>query len=149
MKRLGRYLSLPERDRALLRRSALLLAGVRIGLWLLPYRTLRRLLGRLPGNDRGGGRRGARETIERIAWAVTAASRHLPGTWTCLTQALAAEVLLARVGHRAHVRFGVTKAQGGRLKAHAWVESNGEVVVGAVRGPRCFVPLFPLTPERA
>lgn len=67
--------------------------------------------------------------MERIARAVTGASRAVPGA-ACLTQALAAQVLLERRGLPARVRVGVTRADGGQLLAHAWVESDGRIVLG-------------------
>lgn len=70
---------------------------------------------------------------ENIAWAVNVVGRYVLGDNTCLTQALAAELLLRRRGYRAHTRIGVAKGYKGNLEAHAWVESDGQVVVG---GPR-------------
>jgi hypothetical protein len=63
-------------------------------------------------------------------WAVETAARHMPLANTCLTQALAAQVLLARRGYPALLRIGVVKGDKDNLQAHAWVESEGEVVIG-------------------
>lgn len=65
---------------------------------------------------------------ERIAWAVQAASRYVPDA-ACLVQALAAQVLLARNGYQSDLRIGVALEQG-VLQAHAWVESQGKVLIG-------------------
>jgi Transglutaminase-like superfamily len=65
---------------------------------------------------------------QRIAWAVTSAARYVPAA-TCLTQALAAKVLLTVAGREARLTIGVEK-DGNRLRAHAWVEGNGRVIVG-------------------
>jgi ABC-type molybdenum transport system ATPase subunit/photorepair protein PhrA len=43
---------------------------------------------------------------------------------------LAGEVLLIRAGYSAQVRIGVAKDPAGKLEAHAWVESDGRVVIG-------------------
>ena len=49
----------------------------------------------------------------------------------CLTQALAGQVLLERYGYPALVHVGVTKkAKNGTFQAHAWLESDGKVVIG-------------------
>ena len=66
---------------------------------------------------------------ERIAWAVFSAARFVPRA-SCLTQAIAAEVLLVRAGHAAEVRLGVARDPSGRIGAHAWVESSGRVIIG-------------------
>ncbi len=51
---------------------------------------------------------------------------------TCLPQALAAESLLTRGGLPAELQIGVKKTPEGKLLAHAWVESEGQIVVGAL-----------------
>ena len=128
MTRLGRFLRLSPADRRLLVTAALLLAAIRLGLTLLPYRQLRKLVDRLA---RVASRRqpAPSASAERIAWAVTRASRSVPAA-TCLTQALAARVLLERRGHPASVRIGIGRAEGAPLLAHAWVECEGRIVLG-------------------
>jgi hypothetical protein len=69
-------------------------------------------------------------SADRIAWAVETASRHTPGLKTCLTQALAAHVLLARRGYPALLRLGVAKGEREQFQAHAWVESEGKIMIG-------------------
>jgi len=69
-------------------------------------------------------------TIERIAWAVRAAGRFIPGGTNCLVRALATQSMLGRYGHRSDLRIGVRKAADGGLAAHAWLESSGAVVIG-------------------
>ena len=66
---------------------------------------------------------------ESIGWAVTTASRYVPGA-KCLAQAIVAETLLLQSGFPAHIHVGVTKPGESRLRAHAWVECEGIVVVG-------------------
>lgn len=128
VQQLGKFVSLSPVERRLLAHAALLVAFVRLGLWLVPLRNLRRLLARL-ANPRGL-TRSSQFTPERITWAVQASSRFVPQA-TCLTQALATQVLLQREGYPAHLRLGV--ALKSKLEAHAWVESRGKIVIG---GPR-------------
>jgi hypothetical protein len=147
MRRLRRFLALPAPERGLLLRAAILLALIRLGLWLLPFRTLRRLLARLaqvPARGRGSGS----IPPERIVWAVSVASRIVPGTGTCLVRALAAQVLLVRRGHPSRLRLGVARNEKGRLEAHAWLESQGTIVIGGEESPSRFAPLPPLKGEQ-
>jgi len=65
----------------------------------------------------------------RIAWAVVVTSRYIPFT-KCLAQALVTQVLFAHYGYTSQLRIGVAKDGPERLKAHAWVESQGMIVVG-------------------
>jgi hypothetical protein len=67
--------------------------------------------------------------IEKIAWAVAVASRYVPAA-TCLTQALAGQILLAQHGEPALLQIGVAKNEAGKLEAHAWVESRGRIIIG-------------------
>lgn len=110
---------------------------VRVALSLLPYKVVRRLLARLAA-------RPLRLTVApaRIAWAVSGCSRCVPWA-TCLTQALAGETLLRRAGHTSVVHIGVALGELGKLKAHAWLECQGRILLGG--GARtAFTPLPPL-----
>ena len=142
MSRMRKFLQLPPTDRALLIRSAALLGAVRMGLWLLPHRLLRRVLSAM--TRRKARSRGAHGLPDRIAWAVMVASRYVPSTATCLSRALAAYVLLVRSGHVARLRVGVARGADGSFEAHAWVESDGRILVDAPADPSRFVPLPPV-----
>lgn len=146
MERIHKFLNLPPAEQFLLVKSLALLAAIRIGLWSLPFRTLRRLLThltrtnpRLLGADQ--------PPIDRICWVVSAASRYVFRA-TCLTQALATQALLRRRGHPACLRIGVAKGEKERLDAHAWVESRGQIVIGDSADLSRFAPLPPLEKER-
>ena len=128
MNRLRRYLSLTAGDRRLLARAAFLVGAIRIGLWLIPFQSMRRMLAWITHSP-GGQRPIARISSDRIAWAVRAAGRHVPKA-TCLVQALAAQVLLRREGYPASFCIGVARSEEEKVQAHAWVESEGKVVVG-------------------
>src|SRR5438309_2778968 len=129
MKRFGKLLRLAHAERVLLVEAALLLSAIGLGLRLLPFGSLRDLLDRL-SRPRHGLRPQARLPAARIAWAVERMSRIVPGARSCLVQALAAQVLLARRGHEARVRIGVARPRDGSLEAHVWVEGDGAVLLG-------------------
>jgi hypothetical protein len=125
---LRKFLALPPADRRLLIRAGLWVSAVKLMVWLLPFRHLTRLLGhsvldypRVWTDDDS--------RSDRIIWAVQAAARLVPGA-TCLTQAMATRVLLNRGGFPAELRIGVTKGAQGQLKAHAWLEAEGVIVMG-------------------
>jgi hypothetical protein len=120
----------PSEQRLLLR-TGLLLCAARLGLWLLPLPTLRRLLAKLRPTE-AISPEGQSANIEKIAWAVTVVSRYVPAA-TCLTQALAGQILLAQHGEPALLQIGVAKSEAGELVAHAWVESRGRIVIGDSR----------------
>ena len=143
MTRLGRFLRLPAADWWLLATAAVLLAAIRLGLALLPYRRIRGLVDRLALTARRG-HLAPPASPQRVAWAVTRVSRLVPGA-TCLPQALAAKVLLERRGHPARVRVGINRVEGAPLLAHAWVECANRVVLGGTDVTR-YTPLSALDP---
>jgi hypothetical protein len=147
MERLGRFSRLPSTEQWLLIKAALLVEAIKLGMRLLPFRTLRRLLARAADTPLGVRHAAHSTPAERVAWAVEAASRHTPGIKTCLAQALAAQVLLARRGHPALLHIGVARGDRGQFEAHAWVESEGRIVIGG-SGLERFAPL-PVTETEA
>jgi hypothetical protein len=136
---LHKFLRLPAADRSLLVHSFLLIGAARLALWVLPFNTARRLFVRRDRQASGGV-----PTTERIGWAISVAKEFVP-KGNCLPQALAAESLLTRSGHPVELRIGVAKTGDGGLEAHAWVESEGRLVVGdLVQGLGSYTPLPPL-----
>ena len=146
-----KFLNLSTTDRRLLVSAAVLLGAVRLGLWVLPFQTMRRLLTKMTRHATAQqacpSRTASIASIatevpnattqqtrdylpDRIVWAVVVASRYVPKS-TCLTQALTAQVLLAQRGFPAQLHIGVAKqGEDKPLEAHAWVESEGRIVIG-------------------
>jgi Transglutaminase-like superfamily len=129
MKRFCRLLAFPPAERLLLVKTALLLAVIRLGLRLLPFRALLWLLNGAARAPRGLSE-GPRFSPERIASAVTVTGPYMLNERPCLTQALAVRLLLVRRGYPARLRLGVTRGERGEVLAHAWVESDGRVIIG-------------------
>ncbi len=69
-----------------------------------------------------------------MASSVRRVSNYVPAA-SCLTQALATQVLLSRRGQVSNLRIGVTRGAKDEFKAHAWLESNGEIIIGQVKDP--------------
>jgi hypothetical protein len=139
---LRRFFNRTRVERALVFRAAGWLAAAQLALWVFPYRRVEAAGKRWP-------RRTARTSAAspgQIAWAIEAAGRRMPGA-SCLAKALAARVLLERAGYLAEIRFGVVKNDAQGLEAHAWVESEGQRLIGAEPSRR-FAPLvLPETPK--
>jgi hypothetical protein len=96
----------------------------------------------LTGGSKGSAQpgKGVRPSLEQIAWAVRAGSRYVPGA-ACLPQAWAARSLCLRYGYPAQLRLGVSKGESGALEAHAWVESDGKIVIGGLPDLSRYIPL--------
>src|SRR5919112_6290116 len=129
MEHLNKMLRLSIAERWLLIKAALLLGTIGLGKRLLPFRTLGWLLVRAAGAPTGPRRTNPHPT-DTIVWAVQACRLRVLGSNNCLTQALGTQVLLARHGYPAQVHIGVTRREQGRFQAHAWVESEGRVIIG-------------------
>ena len=117
---------------------------VRVGLWMLPFRRMQRLceafgrskVMRLPDAP----------TAAQIVWGVRLASRNVPRA-TCLTQALAAEILMGRNGYSSQVRIGVAVKPEAGFRAHAWLEHEGRVLIGETGDLAEYTPLMSLNNE--
>jgi hypothetical protein len=112
---------------------------MRVALSLLPFRTVHRFVGSAVRRWHG---RARRASSEQIVWAVRGVAARVPRA-SCLTQALAATLILARHGHAATLRVGVAKDPDGSLRAHAWLESEGAPILGEP-APGAFTPFPPV-----
>jgi hypothetical protein len=125
-----------ERSRAFVDKFAELLLATRVTLWVcaarvclwaLSFRRTQRIIDFLtpdvPEED-------VLSSVEQLSRAVSSASRYVPHA-TCLTQAVALHFLLKRGGFESRVRIGVAK-NNGEFESHAWVESQGRVVLGDI-----------------
>lgn len=142
MKRLRKFLHLATSDRQLLLTAVLTIGIVRLGLWLLPFQIWRHLIAEVRQTTH---KRQKTQSVDKVVWAVAVASRYMPGEVKCLARALATQVLLAQRGYRPQLHIGVAKSKGGDLEAHAWVESQGRVVIGGLKDLGRYTPLP--TPE--
>jgi hypothetical protein len=141
MRPLLSFLRLPVDEKRLLIRAVLTVGAIRLALWFMPFRFVRQLLQRRINRPvRPDALDGA--SIDRVAWAVMVSSRYLPAA-TCLTQSLATLLLLSQKGQKADLKIGVAKCSEGKLQAHAWVETEGRIVIGKMRGLSNFSVLRP------
>jgi len=119
-------------------RALALLCGMRCGLRLLGYRRMKAAQARLA---RVRALQAPRPSVPRAMRSIERAKRYLPGEGTCLPDAMAGQVLLARAGFASEVRFGVEAGERERsIRAHAWLVCEGHVVLGEP-DPGRYVPL--------
>ncbi|MEM8598314.1 MAG: lasso peptide biosynthesis B2 protein [Bacteroidota bacterium] len=135
-------------DKRLLLRSLALVVGVRAGLWVLPYRTVQRLVEAKPGPVPPVSTRDGAPYQRRVVAAVESVGRRLLGDKPCLVQALVAQRLLRQGGYETSLHLGVAK-DGRKLLAHAWLERDGYVVIGGGRSQFQYTPLSPVGPDAA
>jgi hypothetical protein len=118
-----------RRGVALHTRATITMATVAFAVGVLPYRTWRYLLLAPP--------RVRRSTVDRqtvkvmdIVRATDRATRLVPRGYNCLVRALSARLLLAYYGFGSTLSLGVAKTASGALAVHAWLQRDGEVVIG-------------------
>ena len=126
MRRVRKFLSLSLREKLLLMEAVILVLAIRVGLTLLPFSTLQKLLAKVTKKHIDLDRK-RRFSIDQVAWSVAAASHCVPKA-TCLVQALTIQVLLLHEGYPANLQIGVAKGNKRELQAHAWVESEGKMI---------------------
>ncbi len=146
-----KFMRLRHRDRNLLLKTYVLLGLVRLGLWLLPFQTLQAWLAKLHHNPRQYRAphltQISRRAVGRAIWAVDMSSRYMPGKVKCLARALVTQVLIGRRGYEPELKIGVAKTEDHALEAHAWVELQGQVVIGLVDDLSRFTPMPSLDPK--
>lgn len=129
MKRMSDRRPLAAGHVLLLIRAGVLIVVTRVALALFPFRWVQRLLDRPVGESPFRPTEAAHYRRTAV-WAVEAVGRRLLGDKPCLVQALVARRLLARRGIPATLRIGVARSDSGALLAHAWLEHEGEIIIG-------------------
>jgi hypothetical protein len=128
-----KFASLDRSRRRLVLELALLMVLVRAGLRFVAYPTLCAALDYYARLQTVRHVDAEADVIEQVGWATRAVARRLSRA-TCLVQALAAATVLRRRGQACELRIGV-RASGKRtvpFEAHAWIECNGLVAIGAI-----------------
>jgi len=108
--------------------AAPMVVGVRLALWILPASAIVGFVSRL-GRRSGSDASPHLTSASRMIWAVEAVARRVPYA-TCLTQAIAAKLLLDSLGEDVQLCLGVAHAASGAFRAHAWLERDGRALLG-------------------
>ena len=139
MKALHRFWALSGSDKMFLAGCVTTVAMVRLCLTLFSFNRMRAWLPAMRAEEVP-----APTELKRVAWGIRNAARLVPGA-SCLTQALSGQIVLARRGKTSQVRIGVARDEQGRFIAHAWLVSEGRVVLGGAEANiKRFTPLTDL-----
>jgi Transglutaminase-like superfamily len=139
VRRLFSFFRLSFSDQGLLIQAALAVVNAKLAMKTLPLPTARAIVAR----QQRLAWRVVPVRADRIVWAVEATSRVIPGMRNCLVQAVAAEAMLIQAGYPCELRIGAAKKAPDELIAHAWVESEGRVVIGEFELDR-YTPMMAL-----
>ena len=132
-----RFRALDPTDRRLIVEAAVLMSAVRLTLAVISFPRLQRLLDRYVRSALRADSEAISITsseVGRIAWAISASAERLPVSMSCFVRALTADAMLRHRGLASKIRIGVREANcpDFSLEAHAWVECNGQVVIGSM-----------------
>lgn len=92
---------------------------------MFPFQTLADLVSPTDGISK----KKHQDTVDLTSWAVRMVSYHISGA-RCLVQALAMMAMLKYAGISSTLCIGVAKEGGSPFEAHAWVEIDGNAVIG-------------------
>jgi hypothetical protein len=122
-----RMMQLPPADIALAIEAACMLTFFRIALNFLPVQRLTAWMGNTAQSSLSQAE--PAQTLRRIEWSIDAVVRHVPFTFVCFPQCLAAYFMLRRRHIASKLFYGVTR-DADQLKAHTWVKVGDRTVVG-------------------
>jgi hypothetical protein len=122
-----RVMQLPAADIALTIEAACMLTFFRIALNFLPVQRLTAWMGRAAHSPLSPAE--PAQTLRRIEWSIDAVVRHVPLSFVCFPQCLAAYFMLRRRHIASKLFYGVTR-DADQLKAHTWVKVGDRTVVG-------------------
>ncbi len=134
MKKLLNFFKLPLREKVLLGESFFLVAFIGLALRLVPFKFLKKTFTRKLMEE-------AEQKpidwnqINTIVRSVRSVSRFVPFA-TCLPQALATMLLIKSKGQHSELKIGVAKDDEQHFKAHAWLETNGRIIIGKLPAHR-------------
>lgn len=104
----------------------LLLGAIRLGLWLLEFRILLKVVNKFSTIKFPF----PYTSLRKIIWAVNVATRYSPGGAKCLARALTTQILMNRNSYSPELCIGVARSESGEFEAHAWIKYQGYVVIG-------------------
>ena len=137
VRRFQRLTKQPMGRQALAVEAGLVLVGVKALMKTLPYRYWRPLLRVEPRQQRGA----SATDLNDVLWAVDRVSHPFPDSLSCLPRAVTAQLMLLRRRCATTLCIGVLQGTQESFEAHAWLELNGEVILGAVPNLERYVRL--------
>lgn len=148
MRLLRKYVALDRESRRIAAQALVMVGLVRLALAVLPYRTVQAWLARSSQRPEAEGPPTTAQLRygRRVVSAVEAVAKNVLADKPCLTQALVAQWFLARAGLETTLRIGVARGERRELKAHAWLERDGRVILGGSASPYEYTPLAPARP---
>jgi len=141
MERVHKFFLLPPNERLILAQAWGLFLLAELALRTLPFTRLLRLSKKIFLKRMGDTALTLFPPVMRLSWLVEVAGRCAPVRATCLKNTLVLSWLLGRRGIPTELQIGVSRGEG-RLKAHAWLDYDGQILLGHHEFER-YEPLLP------
>jgi len=142
VKAVQRFFSFHFSEKSFVLKASIFLIFIRCAFLILPFSAVRKLLQILTPKSQHLPQGPKQRTKENIAWVVEVASRRIRFTDNCLVKALVTHALLKEEGYPSSLHIGVAKKETSLFQAHAWIESEGQIVIGAPEDDASnFIPL--------
>lgn len=120
------FFRLTRSEKYILIEALILLWLIRLMLWVFPFSLSQKIIKEITiSKDE---KQSDKFSVKKIIWAVELMSNYTLNA-TCLTQALATQILLTKYNYSSRVLIGVSKNKQ-EFEAHAWVESHDLIVLG-------------------
>lgn len=133
MERIHKFFQLPPNERFILAQAWGLFLLVDLALRILSFQYLLNLSKKIVPRRKDDSALALVPSVMRLSWLVEVAGRYAPVKATCLKRALVLSWLLGRRGTQTELRMGVARHDGS-LKAHAWLNLDGQVILGHHEG---------------
>lgn len=124
-----RFARMPLLDQLVVIEAATCLAAARFAVARVPFAHLSRVLGALGHESPACAEPAAAAVATRVRGLLAKAARGLPWRSTCLMQASAGKVMLARRGVPSTLYLGVRRGST-ELEAHAWLRVGDLAITG-------------------
>ncbi|MGB9937086.1 MAG: lasso peptide biosynthesis B2 protein [Methanobacterium sp.] len=125
MSKIYSFFKQSNEDKIILIKALILLYVIRIMLWILPFSMIEKITSKLAIINKN---KTPEVKKEKLTYAINVMSVYTPQA-TCLTRALAAQILLARYNYSSSIKIGVSKNESG-FEAHAWLEAEDKIILG-------------------
>lgn len=137
MKPLRKLAGMTWPERVALVEASLLVAAFGVAVRVLPFERVRRVADR-PTRPKP---RWPTYALRAFPRAAGAAGRRFFPSHPCLPEALAVLWRTHGCGIPTELRIGFARSEAGKLEAHAWVDHEGDVLIGGSGAPDRYVPL--------
>lgn len=128
MKKLYNFFYFPLWKKKLIAQSLFWVILYRLCLWCMPYKMLKKIIPFENLRQKKDAKLDWNE-VKNVVDAIRLCSYYVPYA-TCLTQALATRTILRSRGQSSQLRIGVGRDENNEFIAHAWIESDGKIIIG-------------------